>query len=119
MSDTTIHQPLSQPSNTKILTDAVVEAGNGLSGWMKQIANMTAVGVIAFLVIMMQRDATTQAHMDRELFQKSIEELRRSQESRWKNTEEVHGRSVEALGVRMDRACTSLERATAALERKN
>jgi hypothetical protein len=129
--------PAASRSSTRVLADAVADAGNsvgnGLNGWSKSVANMTAVGValallsgvVYFLMDQAREDRKIQSEFFRSIqtdHKESIKDAKELQKNmaveakeRARDMEAIHTRSFEKLGERIDKATAAQEKATQAL----
>lgn len=145
MPDQTVQIGIDGPrSGAKQIADAVTEAGNGLKGWGKTAANMTAVGVALMLLCGLVYFLMDQAREDRKATKEFIQQIQadhkeaikdakeaaiavsrdakelqasssREQKERSKEIEALHTKSFDKLGERIDKATEEQRRATDAL----
>lgn len=116
---------------------AVTTGAAGIQGYMaKQFTQLTAISVVIGLCLWavwrldttareQAQSAAQQRQLDREerremmgTLTSSIDRLNMAQQERWLKTDVTHSRSMERMGATIERAVTSLEKATEAMERK-
>jgi len=92
----------------------------GLRGviW-SNIGNMSAMAVICVVFIWQQQDSIQQSREDRTMFREEIKALRESQVTRWEKTDITHGRAMDRIGEKIERAMTSLDNAVKELRDTN
>ncbi len=111
MAGTKIETALQQVATAVEKTDT--SGSLGIKGMLwNNVGNMAAMAIIAGAFLYLGSDFISQSKEDRVMFREELKNLRDTQTLRWEKTEATHGRSMEKMGMIVERAVTSLEMAT-------
>ncbi len=116
--------------NAPDVTQAITDSSKGDMGLgsLKVLGNATAMVVVAFAFLYggkyfldqqtaLQAEAIRQSDDNRKMFRDELKEMRTDAMDRFNRTEATHGKAMEKMGGTIERACTSMEKATRALEK--
>lgn len=123
MAGTALHEISKQVTATATAVDHVAinvkDATMGIgSAWMRTVANLSAIALISVLFTIQQRESMQQARDDRVLFREVNERIDLRAENRSTRAEILHGKVMDSLTSKIERAVISMEKATDVIERR-
>lgn len=86
---------------------------------LANVMNMSAMAVVAVVMVWQVRESMYQARYDREMFREELKELRTTQETRQAKSDDIHEKSLQRLSDSIDRSIAAMEKAVRAMENVN
>lgn len=90
----------------------------GVTGWLaKNFANLSAVTVLCGMACWFAYEQNKSSKEDRTMFRDELKAIRTDANDRFNRTEATHTKSMEKMGMTIERAVSGMEKATRALEK--